>query len=197
MAYDFNSASEQRSGDLIPDGTIVPVHMTIRPGNAGEGGWLKRSKAGDSMALDCEFTVTEGPHAKRKFWSLFTMEGTTEGHQKAADISASRIRAILESAYNIRPDDESDAAKSKRRISSWADLDGVRFVAKVGIEKGKDGYKDKNTLAEVITPDRKQWSKVEQVAKQQGFQQVGVAASNVAQAAAASNAATSKPAWAS
>lgn len=196
MAYDFNTAPEQRSGDLIPDGTIVPVHMTIRPGNAGEGGWLKRSKAGDSMALDCEFTVTEGPHAKRKFWSLFTMEGTTEGHQKAADISASRIRAILESAHNIRPDDESDAAKTKRRISSWADLDGLRFVAKVGIEKGKDGYKDKNALAEVITPDRKQWSKVEQVAKQQGFQQVGVAASNVAHAAAAGNAAN-KPSWAS
>jgi hypothetical protein len=194
MAYDFNSASEQRSGDLIPDGTFVPVHLTIRPGNSGEGGWLKRSKAGDSMALDCEFTVTEGPHAKRKFWSLFTMEGTTEGHQKAADISASRIRAILESAYGIRPDDESDAAKSKRRLNSWGDLDGLRFIAKVGIEKGKDGYKDKNSLAEVITPDRKQWAKVEQVAKQQGFQQVGAAA-QAAQANAAQS--VSKPAWAS
>lgn len=193
MAYDFNSASEQRSGELIPDGTIVPVHLTIRPGNSGEGGWLKRSKAGDSMALDCEFTVTEGPHAKRKFWSLFTMEGTTEGHQKAADISASRIRAILESAYSVRPDDESDAAKSKRRLNSWGDLDGIRFVAKVGIEKGKDGYKDKNTLSEVITPDRKQWAKVEQVAKQQGFQQV---AGPVA-AAANQVTATGKPAWAS
>lgn len=192
---DFNGATEQRSNELIPDGVIVACHLTIRPGNAGEGGWLKRSKAGDSMALDCEFTVTEGPHAKRKFWSLFTMEGTTEGHQKAADISASRIRAILESAYNIRPDDESDAAKSKRRIGSWADLDGIRFVAKVGIEKGKDGYKDKNSLAEVITPDRKQWAKVEQVAKQQGFQQVGVAASNVAHAAAAGNT-SNKPSWA-
>jgi hypothetical protein len=195
MAYDFNSASEQRSGELIPDGTIVACHLTIRPGNSGEGGWLKRSKAGDSMALDCEFTVTEGPHAKRKFWSLFTMEGTTEGHQKAADISASRIRAILESAYGIRPDDESDAAKSKRRLNSWGDLDGLRFIAKVGIEKGKDGYKDKNSLAEVITPDRKQWAKVEQVAKQQGFQQVGAAA-QAAQANAASQVAA-KPAWAS
>lgn len=119
MAYDFNSASEQRSGDLIADGTIAPVHLTIRPGNSGEGGWLKRSKSGDSMALDCEFTVTEGPNAKRKFWSLFTVEGTTEGHQKAADISASRIRAILESAHGVRPDDESEAARNARRIASW------------------------------------------------------------------------------
>jgi hypothetical protein len=168
MSMDFNSAPEQRSGDLIPDGTIAPCHLTIRPGNAGEGGWLKRSKAGDSMALDCELTVTEGPHAKRKFWSLFTVEGTTEGHAKAGEISASRIRAILESAYGIRPDDESDNAKQRRRITSWGDLNDIRFIARIGIEKGNDGYKDKNTLAEVITPDRKMWAKVEQPAKQGG-----------------------------
>lgn len=193
--YDFNSAGEQRSGDIIPDGTIAPVHLTIRPGNSGEGGWLKRSKAGDSEALDCEFTITEGPHAKRKFWSLFTIQGTTEGHQKAGEISASRIRAIIESVNGIRPDDESENARARRRITSWGDLDGVRFIAKIGVEKGRDGYKDKNTLAEVITPDRKQWAKVEQPAKQQGFQQVGAHAANVAQQATQQG--SSKPAWAS
>lgn len=195
MAYDFNNASEQRGNDLIPDGTIAPVHLTIRPGNSGEGGWLKRSKAGDSEALDCEFTVTEGPNAKRKFWTLFTVQGTTEGHQKASDISASRIRAILESVHGIRPDDETDAAKNARRLASWGDLNNVRFVAKIGVEKGKDGYKDKNILSEVITPDRKQWAKVEQPARQQGFQQIGAAAQNVA-AQAATAPAANKPAWA-
>lgn len=193
--YDFNSAGEQRSGDMIPDGTIAPVHLTIRPGNSGEGGWLKRSKAGDSEALDCEFTVTEGPHAKRKFWTLFTIQGTTEGHQKAGEISASRIRAIIESVNGIRPDDESESARTRRRISSWGDLDGVRFVVKIGVEKGKDGYKDKNTLAEVITPDRKQWAKIEQPPRQQGFQQVGAAAAGVVNQAAQQTA--GKPAWAS
>src|SRR4051812_2789195 len=108
---DFNNAPEQREGGTIPDGTVAVVHLTVRPGNSGEGGWLKRSKAGDSEAMDCEFTIVEGPHAKRKFWSLFTVEGTTEGHAKAAEISASRLRGILESAKGIRPDDESEAAK--------------------------------------------------------------------------------------
>ena len=193
MAYDFNTASEQRSGELIPDGAIAPVHLTIRPGNSGEGGWLKRSKAGDSMALDCEFTVTEGPNAKRKFWTLFTVEGTTEGHQKAADISASRIRAILESVFGIRPDDESETARNARRLSSWGDLNGLRFVAKIGVEKGKDGYKDKNVLSEVITPERKQWAKIEQPPRQQGFQQIGAASQAAAQQASP---ASNKPAWA-
>jgi hypothetical protein len=114
MAFDFNGAEQQREGGLIADGTIAVVHLTVRPGNAGEGGWLKRSKDGSSQALDCEFTVVDGPSAKRKFWSLFTVEGTTEGHAKAADISASRLRGILESAKGIRPDDESEAAKAGR-----------------------------------------------------------------------------------
>lgn len=196
MAYDFNNASEQRTGELIPDGTVVTVHMTVRPGNAGEGGWLKRSKAGDSEALDCEFTVVDGPFTKRKFWSLFTVEGTTDGQKKAGEISAARLRAILESVNGIRPDDESPNAAVKRRVNSWGDFDGLRFVAKVGIEKGNEGYKDKNSLAAVITPDRKDWLKVEQVARQ-GVASIAQASAPAIAAAQASGApASSKPAWA-
>lgn len=197
MAFDFNNAQEQREGGLIADGTIAVVHMTVRPGNAGEGGWLKRSKNGDSQAMDCEFTVVEGPFAKRKFWSLFTVEGTTEGHAKAAEISASRLRGILESAKGIRPDDESEAAKSARRVNSWGDFDGMRFVAKIGIEKAKEGsgFKDKNTLDAAVTPDRKAWMKVEQVAKQSTFQPIGAVAASVVQKA--SQPAAGKPSWAS
>jgi hypothetical protein len=193
MAYDFNNAQEQREGGLITDGTVACVHMTVRPGNAGEGGWLKRSKSGDSMAMDCEFTVVDGPFAKRKFWTLFTVEGTTDGHAKAAEISASRLRGILESAKGIRPDDESDAAKNARRVNSWGDFDGLRFVAKIGIEKGKEGYKDKNTLDAAVTPDRKAYVKPEQVAKQAStFAPIGQSAAQVADKAAPAG----KPSWA-
>lgn len=190
MAIDFNNAPEQREGGLIADGTVAVVHMTVRPGSAGEGGWLKRSKDGSSQAMDCEFTVVDGPFSKRKFWSLFTVEGTTEGHAKAAEISASRLRGILESAKGIRPDDESDAAKAGRRVTSWGDFDGLRFVAKIGIEKAKpdSGYKDKNTLDVAVTPDRKAWVKVEQV------KVPGIASPSVVTAAQTNGAA--KPAWA-
>lgn len=194
MVYDFNGAEAQRENSLIPDGTIAVVHLTLRPGNAGEGGWLKRSKTGDSQALDCEFTVVDGQYSKRKFWSLFTVEGTTDGHAKAAEISASRLRGILESARGIRPDDESEAAKNSRRVNSWGDFDGLRFIAKIGIEKGKDGYKDKNTLAAVITPDKKDWMKVDQVAKP--VQTLAQAAAPAIAAAQTNGPAAAKPAWA-
>lgn len=160
---DFSTAETQRAGELIPDGTIAPVHTILRPGGAGDGSWLKRNKAGDCLMMDCEFLVIEGPFAKRKFWTLMTVEGETEGQQKAVSISHSRLRAILESARGIDPTDESQEAIKGRQVSGYQDFDGVRFVAVIGIEKGKDGYKDKNVLKAVVTPDRKDWSKLEQV----------------------------------
>ena len=161
---DFNDAGPQRSFEVIPDGTIVPVQLTVRPGNAGENGMLRRSKDHRSEALDCEFTVTEGEYVKRKFWALLTLEGTTSGHAEAGDISRRILRAILESARGIRPDDQSEAAK-KARVAEYAEFDGLRFLVRVGVEPARDGYKAKNTVAEVITPDRMTWRAVEQVPK--------------------------------
>jgi hypothetical protein len=161
---DFNNAGPQRTFDVIPAGTIATLHLTVRTGGAGEGGWLRRSKDGNSEGLDCEFTVVDGPCAKRKFWSLFTLAGTTPNHAAAGEISASRLRAILESARGIRPDDNSDAARRARQTASYGDFDGLRFVARIGVEPAQANYKAKNTLDEVITPERKDWHAVEQVA---------------------------------
>lgn len=194
MSFDFNDAETQRAtGELIPDGTIVPVHMTLRPGGAGDEGWLKLTKAGDGMMLDAEFTVIEGEHARRKFWSLFTVDGTTEGQKKAVGITRSRIRAMLESARGIDPTDESDRAVEGRRIASYGDLDGLRFWAVVGLEKGTDGYKDKNVLKAVITPDRRDWSKLPQDARPAA--RPGAAAASRPAAVAAPKGGA-RPAWA-
>jgi hypothetical protein len=153
--YDFNSAGEQKSFDVIPDRTTAVVQLNIRPGNVGEGGMLKRSKSGEAEALDCELTVVEGPYAKRKFWDFMTLAGTTDGHATAADISRRKLRAILESARGIKPADVSEAAK-KARVAEYADFDGIRFLARIGVEPAKGDYRAKNFIAEVITPDRKE-----------------------------------------
>ena len=161
-SYDFNDADTQRKLDVIPHGTIATVRMTVRPGSAGEGGWLRRSKDGGSEALDCEFVVLDGPFAKRKFWTLFTIAGTTPGHAEAANISAGKLRAMLESARGIKPDDTSDAAKQARRIGSYGDLNGLSFIARIGVEPPQNGYKAKNRLDHVVTPDETAWHPVTQ-----------------------------------
>ena len=183
--YDYNEAGAQRTFDVIPDGTIAVMQMNIRPGNAGEGGLLKRSKNGDAEGLDAELTVVEGEYAKRKFWSFMIVSGTTDGHQQAGDITMRRLRAILESARGIKPTDVSEAAK-KARVAEYTDFDGIRFIAKIGVEPARGEYKAKNILGEVITPDRKEWHPISRQEAKPA--KATAAAGNVAPIA--------KPAWA-
>jgi hypothetical protein len=159
----FNDAGTQRTIEVIPANTIVTVHLTIRPGGAGDGGWLRRSADGASEGLDCELTVVDGTYAKRKFWQLFTLSGTKENHAQAGEISRGTLRAILESAHGIRPDDESDKAKTARHLSGWQELDGLRFVVRLGVRPPKDNYPAKNFLQEVITPERQGWKQPAQL----------------------------------
>lgn len=161
--FNFNTAGEQRSLDVVPANTICTLQLTIRRGGAGDDGWLKRSADGASEGLDCEFTVVDGQYAKRKLWQLFTLRGTTPGHAEAGEISRNTLRAILESARGIRPDDKSEAAQNARKVSSWADFDQLRFIARLGVRPPRDGYKAKNTIEEAITPDRQGWQKPEQI----------------------------------
>jgi hypothetical protein len=161
--FDFNNAGEQKSFDVIPPNTVCTLQMTIRAGGAGEGSWLKRSADGASEGLDCEFVVVDGPYAKRKLWQLFTLRGTRPGHADAGEISNRTLRAILESARGIRPDDKSEKAQLARKVSGWQDFDGLRFVARLGVRPPKDNYAAKNTIHEVITPELQAWKQPEQI----------------------------------
>src|SRR6516225_4549227 len=160
MTYDFNTASEQRTFDVIPDRTVAVVQLNIRPGDAGEGGLFKRSKNGQAEGLDCELIVVGGPHNKRKFFEWMTISGTSDNHAQAAEITHQKLRAIIESARGIKPTDVSEAAK-KARVAEYVEFDGIRFLAQIGVEPAKDQYRAKNFLAQVITPERKEWQPVE------------------------------------
>jgi hypothetical protein len=184
---DFNTAGPQRDFDVIPNGEIVVVQLNIKPGNVGEGGLLTRTKNGDAEMISAELIVIEGAHAKRKLWERMLVDGATDGQKQAADITRNKLRAIIECARGIKPTDVSEAAK-KARMADYADFDGVRFMCKVGVEPEKNGYKAKNFVREIITPDRSDWHAIEQVAKQ--------AATATTSTAGDVAAPITKPAWA-
>jgi hypothetical protein len=199
MPYDYSSAPPPRDFELIPAGTVATLQMRIRPGGAGEDNLLKRSKDGACEMLDSEFVLVDGPYARRKFWVNFILEGTGPKHDQAADISRGTLRTILESARNIRPDDLSADARA-RRTAGLKDFDNIIFIAKIGIEKGKpkhdgsgENWPDKNVLAGIITPDKKDWHPVEQPPPFNGGG-AGAAASPPPTAAPAPGIA--KPSWA-
>ena len=164
--FDFNDADRQF--DLIPDNTIAPLIMHIKPGGQGDGGWLRPSQTSDAMMLECELTVLEGPFARRKIFQYMVVSGGSlneKGESKAGNITRSNLRAILESARNIRPDDMSPEAAQKRCCpGGYADFNGICFVAKIGIEKGQNGYNDRNKIKTVITPDMEGYAPIQQQA---------------------------------
>lgn len=177
--------------DLIPKGTIVKVHLKIKPGGYDDpsqgwtGGYATRSDKTGSVYLAPEYTIVGGPHNKRKVFKsligLYSPKGPEWGNQGRAF-----VRAMLESARGINPKDSSEKAMAARRINGIGDLDGLEFVVKLGIEPGNDGYEDQNNVAAVITPGHKDYA-----AAMNGQAPAAPAASTPSPKAAAGN----KPAW--
>ena len=168
MPYDYSSAPPPRDQELIPHGTTATVVIHIRPGHAGEDGLLKRSKNGDCEMLDIEYVLVDGPYARRRFWENQIIVGTTQGQKDMAETYKGTRKAILQSARGIKEGDQSPQARAAY-MADLKDFDGLMFIAKIGVEKGKsrndgsgENYADKNVLAAVITPDKAGWHAVTQ-----------------------------------
>lgn len=161
---DFNDAEAQQSGfDLIPKGTRALVRMSIKPGghddeNAGwTGGYATASSETGAIFLSCEFVLLTGPFAKRKVWSnvgLHSNKGPTW-----AKMGRSFIKAVLNSSRNIHPQDNSPEAQQARQIGEFSELDGIEFVASIGIENDGKGEL-RNLIRLVIEPDHKDYAEL-------------------------------------
>ena len=171
MTFDMNDVQPQQSGELIPDGSFAQVTMALRRGGVDGGveadrGLLKASNTpgSDVLMLDAEFTVVAGPYARRKFWQNFTVQGgklDEHGQSIGWKITKSQVRAMIDSALGLDPNDMSQAAKAKRVLRGLSDLDGITFVAKIQVEPSRNpAYKDANKLDHVVLPTAPEWQKV-------------------------------------
>src|SRR5579885_2214992 len=160
---DFNDAEQQQTFDLIPKGTVARVRMTIKPGGYDDpvqgwtGGYATQSFETGSVYLACEFVVLEGEYARRKMWSnvgLHSPKGPAWGN-----MGRSFVRAALNSARNIRPQDSSPQAAAARRIQGFHELDGLEFLARVDIEKDAKGQ-DRNVIKLAVEPDHPDYAKL-------------------------------------
>ena len=219
MTMDFNTAEKQFEGggdfECIPEDTVVTMVMMVRPGGAGPNGWLKQGKPSASsnggwQYMDCEFVIEGGDFDKRKVWQNMMWENIGPADQakadKTANITKATVRAMLESARNVIPGDESPAAQTARQINDFDDFNGLTFRAKLKIEKSNDPqYKDKNQIKSIVTPDMEEYNPSNFFDKstggamaplpQDGVTHIGQAADNVvAQVAQAQ--ASNVPAWA-
>lgn len=205
---DVNDGEPQRGGDLIPHGTKVRVIGTIRPGGSNrpgqervDCGYLTASKTSDVQFLSWEFTIVDGPFARRKFWQNMSVAGgevNEKGESKSWNITKSTLRAMLNSARNVKPDDNTERGVAARRFNSWGDLDGIEFCCTVRVQKAKpnSGYQDSNSIGTVIEPDNKDYAALMSGAGDVGGAPAATAPSWANNAPPAAASAGSVPAWA-
>lgn len=157
------SDAPQMERTLIPAGTVCRAVVNVKLGDMeipefGTGQWFKASQTSKAKWMELEFTVIGGEHDKRKFWDKIFVDGdkmSPNGIPVTKEIGLSTLRMIIESAFNIVPTDTSAEAQARRQISGVNDLNGMEICAKVGIDKGTNGYADKNKLTAAMTPNQK------------------------------------------
>jgi hypothetical protein len=138
------------------------VRLTIRPGGFDDpaqgwtGGYATRGTTG-SVYLSGEFTVLEGPYARRKIFTLIGLY-SPKGPDWA-NMGRSLVRGMLNSARGISDKDNSAQAQAARRISGFADLDGLEFVAKIDVGTDTNGD-EKNEIRAAVTPDHKEYAAI-------------------------------------
>ena len=190
MSIDFNNSENQSNFDLIPNGTLAKVRMSIKPGGYDDqnqgwvGGYATRNEATGSIYLSCEFVILEGEYAKRKVWGILGLH-SNKGPEWG-NMGRSFIKAILNSARGFSESDNSPAAQSARKINGIGDLDGIEFVAKITTKKDQN-EELRNEIRFAITPDNKDYKAI------MGSIAVPMAKTSVNQTPAP---AANRPAWA-
>lgn len=157
----FNDAEQQASFDLIPAKTLAKVRLTLKPGGYDNphfgwtGGYATRNTTTGSVYLSAEFVILEGTFARRKVWSLIGLH--SEKGPEWANMGRAFLRAVLNSARGVHPDDTSPNAQAARCIQSFADLDGLEFVARIDVERDAKG-EDRNVIHTAIQPGHKDYA---------------------------------------
>lgn len=162
---DFNTAELQTTGKgPIPPDSCVILQMEIRNPKSNKQGshpLLSRSDKGNEY-LDVEFKVARGSYEGKTIWQNFTVAGS----EQASKISMRTLRAIIESARQIDPNDQSPQAAQGRMLQDWADFQGIQFMARVDAKAEKAYNSDdvyvNNHIKKIITPDMEEYAIIAQ-----------------------------------
>ena len=163
---DLNNVQPMEGGsgdfELIPDGTVVSGIIKLEGGDVeipeyGAGSYFKTSMTTSAKWLPIELTIMGGSFDKRKVWQNIFVDGDTKddnGMSVAKKIGLNTIKQMVDSGFGISPKDEGEDARAKRAsIQGVHMLNGMTISCTIGVEKGRDGYADRNKIKTVLTPD--------------------------------------------
>lgn len=120
LGFDTEQYEASRDFGIIPQGRYLAMITHSEERTTQSGGTM----------LVFEHTLIDGEHANRKVWANCNVVNASE---KAEQIGREQVKAIA-------------AAVGVRSPRATEELHGKPLMITVGIEKGKDGYQDKNVV---------------------------------------------------
>jgi hypothetical protein len=149
--------------ELMPDGTIARGIVKLTGGDTelpefGAGSFFKSSQSTSAKWLPIEVTIVGGDFDKRKVWHNIFVDGdklSERGVPVAKEIGLRTLKSMIDSAFNLSSKDDSPQAQAARNLNGVSDLNGVSICFAIGVEKGTNGYADKNKIKYVLTADSK------------------------------------------
>ena len=143
------TSSQQDSISLIPQGALCVANLVVRS--------IKNSKASGAQYLDVELTVLAGDYQGRKVFDMIMdpfCPNASDGGRKMGLLALTRI---CEAIGLFVPTDESSYTRYNAPGTTIqnviSDIDGRKVAIRVKVEKGTDGYADKNKVGEWLTPN--------------------------------------------
>jgi len=140
---------------LVPKDTIAILQMKIRPGGYTddalclEGGLGTKAKSG-AVYLRCLVTVLSGKHKDKNF--ILPIGIGNEKSDYWQNKGRELIRRILNSSQGLSSSDNSRRAVFSRIIESYDVLNGICFVAVIGVRKNRFG-KEENYITRALSAD--------------------------------------------
>ena len=138
---DFSQgAGQDGPSSLIPNGQLAFAIMTVRG--------VKASKAGGQY-LDIELTIDDNqPYARKKLWDMIGDPQHPGNSPEYREMGMRSIARILEAGRGAGPHNT-----AAYQLTDYSHLSGLRVAIKIGVSPAKDGYEEKNKVAEYLTPN--------------------------------------------
>jgi len=168
MAINLNDADDQ-DRSVMPPGPCW-VKSRVKRGNSGDDGLLRLAKNQHSLMLELEYVVIDDDEWRgKKILDFVTCDlieydradplapvaltaDKLTGLQTSVRMGRARLKAMINSAYGLMPNDNSDEAQARRTIESYSAFDGLCFMAQVEVRPAEGKFKERNYVDFIIEP---------------------------------------------
>lgn len=153
------SAGADASRELLADGTLAQGVVSLSEKNA-----LANSQATGGEYANIVITLDGGPGVRgRKIFHMLANPLDEDNSEAWRKMGISAITRILEAAgvfVDTKPDSYKIFDREGITFSDMLEqIVGQAIAVEVGIQKGKDGYDDKNVIKTFLTPSAEKSSK--------------------------------------